>query len=92
MSKRTHVLWVWSNVKTESNIFLIADGLEVAAEEDGGRKRERKPESESLGSVSRIEADILQSYGQASYSNATWHNVDVNQESLCVCFSQSRNE
>ena len=67
------------------NMFFGADDLEPATQGDTGEKREvRKPENARNESSSKIDPDILQSYGRARSSNPTWHNVDVNQENMFV--------
>ena len=53
-------------------MFFGADDLEAATQEDTGEKREvRKPENARNESSSKIDPDILQSYGRARSSNAT---------------------
>ena len=70
-------------------MFFGADDLEPATQGDTGEKREvRKPENARNESSSKIDPDILQSYGRARSSNATWHNVDVTRENMFLIFDK----
>ena len=69
-------------------IFTIAEDSQAATQEDtGGKGAMQKPENErNESSSSKVETDILQSYGRASSSNATWHDVDEVLKKTCLCF------